>query len=104
VLRLWEYRRCRQADLRLGCLKQTHNTLCNLRLDSFRSIKVYLQAIRQDQNRTTRKELEKTLLRTQLDPKARRILTKPLKRTALRVNNLKRHTAQSVAKASMCKA
>jgi hypothetical protein len=42
VLRPWEYRRCRQADLRLGCLKQTYNTLYNLRLDSSRSIKVYL--------------------------------------------------------------
>jgi hypothetical protein len=104
VLQPWEYRRCKQADLRLGCLKQTCNTLYNLRLGSFRNIKAYLQEITRDWNRTTRQEAEKSHLRTQLGLKARRVLTRPPKRAAPRANNLSRHTAQLVAKASMCKA
>jgi len=75
-----------------------------LRLGSFRNTKVYLQEITRDRNKTTRKEPEKSHLRTQLDLKARRVLTRPPKRAAPRANSLNRHTAQLVAKASMCKA
>jgi hypothetical protein len=38
----WESRRCRRAGLWSGCHKETCITLCNLRLDSYRSNKTCL--------------------------------------------------------------
>ena len=95
ALRPWGCHKCRQAD-------QAFSTLYSLRLGRRRSIQVCLQGM--DKIQTTRNQLEKTQLQTQLDPRAQRTpILIPPNRTALRVNSLKRHTAQSVAKASTCK-
>jgi hypothetical protein len=74
-----------------------------LRLGSFRNNKACLQETTPGQIRV-HKELEKTPLRIQLDPRAQQtLIPRPLTHMALKVNNLNLHIARLVAKASMCK-
>jgi hypothetical protein len=74
-----------------------------LRLGSFRSNKACLQETTPSQIRI-HKELEKTQLRIQPDPRAQQtLIPRPPSQMALKVNNLNLHIARLVAKASMCK-